>query len=108
MKFIDDDVAQCVRLIVSPKFLGIGLHQQIVEHFVVGQQDVGGRLADDAFVGNDFGGAHPGGGGFVLVADVESGGDAIEGRGAVNQVGDAFCLIGCQGIHWVNQDGFDA
>lgn len=44
VKLIDDDVTQGFGavLVVLPEGLGIGLDQQIIQHFIVGQQNVGG------------------------------------------------------------------
>ena len=109
VEFIDDDIAQGVGLIVAPELLRFGLHQQIVQHFVVGEQQVGGRVADDLLVCDDFVWPHGRAGAVVFVADVESSGDfVIEARGAVDEFGDAFGLVGGQSIHWIYQDGFDA
>ncbi len=47
--------------------------------------------------------------GYFLRRDVESGGDlSFEAGGAINDFGDPFGLVGGQGVHGVEQDGFNA
>ena len=111
VELIDDDVAQrfWVGLVVLPEGLGIGLDEEVIQHFVVGQQDVGRVAAQGGLIGDDFVWPHLGGGLVVLVADVEASGDlALERWGVVDETGDAFGLVGGQGIHGVDQNSFDA
>ena len=62
VEFIDDQVAQALRSVLFPQGGVAGPDEEIVEHLVVGEQDVRGREPQGVFVGDDVGwGPSPGG-----------------------------------------------
>ena len=109
VELINDDVTKRVGFVIAPEFLGVGLDQQVIQHFVVCEEDVGRTGTQGGFFGDDFIRLHDGAGGVVLITNVKSGGDSsVEGGSVVDQFGDALGLVGGQGVHGIDEDGFDA
>ena len=107
VELVDDEIAKNTCMVVLPEALHMGLDQQIIQLFVVGEQDVGRRLMQGVLVGDHAGGGHGRGGRVVGGADVETGAQPGEGRNGVDEIGDAPRLVGGQGIHRVDQDRLD-
>ena len=91
----------------APDIGVLGAQEQLVEHLVVGEQEVRRVLAHGGAVGDESGLAHgraSRAGGF---AGVEAGGDPRERWLCGQQLGEAFGLVGGQGVHRVQQEGLD-
>ena len=113
MQFVYDKVFERVRIVAVPNPGVFGAYQQIVEHLVVGEQDVRRVFEQLIVAGHDVGGGH---GVVVLVAAALAHLAHIHARGHVvaqfRTVVDEFCqslrLVGGEGVHRINEDGFDA
>ncbi len=107
VQLVQDQVAQRVRPVAGPQRLVLGPKQQEVQHPVVGQQDVRRRGAQDLPVVDQVvgprGPVHP------LAADVEPRRHLpLQKRVRVQQLRQPTGLVIGQGVHRVEQDGFDA
>ena len=113
MQFVYDEVFERVRIVAVPNPGVFGAHQQVVEHLVVGEQDVRRVFEQLIVAGHDVGGGH---GVVVLVAAALAHLAHIHARGHVvaqfRTVVDEFCqslrLVGGEGVHRIDEDGFDA
>ena len=113
MQFVHDEIFERVRIVAVPDSGVFGAYQQVVEHLVVGEQDVWRVLEQLIMTGHDVGGGH---GVVVLVAAALAHLAHIHARGHVvaqfRTVVDEFCqslrLVGGESVHRVDEDGFDA
>lgn len=81
MQLVHHQIAQCIGLLLRPQRCICGADQQEIQHFVVGQQDIRGILAQRVAVGDDREAAvlqlsHPVGLHRRLIAHIEAGADA--------------------------------
>lgn len=81
--------------------------QELVEHFIVGEQDVGGVVADDGAIGDETVLADDGAGCSVLTG-VDRGGDLGQLLVSRDEVGETLSLVVGQGIHRVEDEPFNA
>ena len=91
-----------------PQLAVLGAQEQLVEHLVVGEQDVRRVVADGVAVGDEgFRGdalVRPGGG----VAGVDGGAHPRQGGVGGDEAGQAAGLVRGQGVHGVEDEGLDA
>ena len=81
--------------------------QELVEHLVVGEQDVGGVVADDDAVGDEAVLADNGVGCYLL-AGVDGGGDLGQARIGGDAVGETLSLVVGQSVHGVEDEPLNA
>jgi len=117
VQFVENQVLQGTGFVKAPQPLVLGPQQQKVQHFVVGQQHVGGRVELGGVVGDAVVGPHLG---VARILGAGVGGVVAPGVGAdanarifelgvlPDGFGEALFLVGGQGIHGVKHDGFDA
>ena len=104
MDFIQHDVDQLLRGVLVPEQLVLATHQEVVQHFVVGQQNVRRRFPQRRLVRNHIGRAHD----FVLTraANIHPGGDlAPQAVIRINRLRHTPRLVFRQRIHGVEEDG---
>ena len=83
-----------------------GVHQQQVEHLVVGEQDLRRLGAQGLAVVDDVLGPH--GALLAVAADVHPHAQAVQGGVGANEVGHASRLVGDQGVHRIQDESGDA
>ena len=113
VQFVHDEVFERVRIVAVPNPGVFGAYQQIVEHLVVGEQDVRRVLQQFLMAGHDIGGGH---GVVVLVATALAHLAHIHARGhviaqfrtVVDEFGQSLRLVGGEGVHRIDEDGLDA
>ncbi len=133
VQFVEHQIAQGAFAVIAPDGLVLRAHQQEVQHFVVGQQNIGrlvlqhllvgngppgllhcavqldGHLADGAFLGSvGIGGIEATG----VEADANFGfpsgsGSPAQGRRPEDFIGKAPGLIGGQRVHGIEDDRLD-
>ena len=111
VEFVDHQVAQGARAVVLPQHPVPWADQQVVEHLVVGEQDVGRIAAHRVLGGDDARGAHGvrAGGAALALADVETDPNPVAQAGAgVDGFGEAAGLVAAEGVHRVDHQRLDA
>ena len=109
VQLIHYQVTQRFRFILLPERQVGGAHQQVVEHLVVGEQDVRRRCPHRVPVRDHLVLGHHGGGFQFLPAQVEPRGHVAAQFGiAVDRLGEALGLVRGQGVHREDDDGLDA
>ena len=110
MYLVDSYVFKRVRVVAPPDTRIMRTHKQVVEHLVVGQQNVGRILDHGIAIGNDVAFAHH------THAFAPSEPAHVQARRhvvaklvvAIDELGDTLSLIGCQGVHGVYDERLDA
>ena len=108
MQLIHHQVTQGARLVVTPQRLINRPHQQIIQHLVVSQQNIGGVLPERVLTGNDRVCPHPLAGELLAITNEQADGHlAMQLRIAGNRLGKTAGLIGGQRIHRIDNNGLD-
>ena len=109
MDFINHQIFQCLRPIFFPQGKVFRTDQQVIQHFIVGQQNIRGRKAQGLPISDELITAHDRGGVLsLLAANVEPRFNLVFQVGVVmNEPGHALGLVCGEGIHGVDDDGFD-
>ncbi len=109
VEFIHHQVPEGFGVVLRPQGEIPGADQEVVEHLVVGEQDVGRAVAQGVLVADDGRFGHAVKGIFFALAHEQTGGDGLFQVGVlVDGFGDAGGLIRRQGVHGVDEDGLDA
>ncbi|MNZ97760.1 hypothetical protein D3C78_1170150 [compost metagenome] len=105
MQLVHHHEAQQPRRVVAPQPLILRPQQQVVEHLVVGEQDVRRVLAQGVAMGDHLIGRHA-----AVLRTVIAGeqADAELGLQLAHFPGEAPRLIGGQGVHRIDDDRLDA
>jgi len=105
---IDHHVAESVGTVLAPQALVVLTNEQIVQHLVVGHEDVRRRLPHLVLAGDDPGLGHLLGL-FTLTTDVEADPNlAFACRIPMDLLSKAPCLIASEGVHRIEDDCFDS
>ena len=109
VQLVHHHVAQGGRGIAGPQRAVPGPQHQVVQHLVVGQQQVRGLLAQGGAVGDDAAAGHDQAlaAGLGVAPHVEADPQPGEGRHRRHQFRDAPGLIAGQGVHGVDHQGLD-
>ncbi len=109
MELIDDKIFQRILPIAGPESCVAGPEQQVVEHLVIGKQDVGRRKAHGVLVRDDSPRPHHLGRLFLVLTHENARGDlAFELQVIPDQTGKPLCLVSGKGIHGIDEDSLDA
>ena len=91
-----------------PEVLVAAAQQQLVEHLVVGEQDVGRVVADDPPVADEPAVGDPRARARGVVAGVEAGPDPAQGGLGGDEAGEPAGLVVGEGVHRVEDEGLHA
>ena len=111
VQLIHHHIAQRLRRVLAPEMPVLGTDQQVVEHLVIGQQDVGRILAQRGAVGDHARRRHHHLPAAVLArttAHEQAHPQSVEGRGPRYHLRKAPSLIGGQRVHGINHQRLDA
>ena len=105
VELVQDEVLQILPG-AAPQVRVTGVHEEQVEHLVVGEQDMGRVGTQGVPVVNDVLGTHDAV--VPVTADVEADAHPVQLGGAAHGPGDTTGLVGGQGVHGVEDDGGNA
>ena len=91
-----------------PEALVVAAQQQLVEHLVVGEQDVGRVVADDPAVADEPAVGDPRARARGVVAGVEAGPDPAQGGLGGDEAGEPAGLVVGESVHRVEDEGLHA
>ena len=108
MQLIDSDVFQSFRVVILPQKSIFRTHQKIVQHFVVGHQNIR-CIVQHRFMVCDYAMfTHGTSRCMLLAADIHTNRNiSTKFITAVDQLCDTLCLVCCQSIHRIDNECFN-
>ena len=107
MQFIDCNIFKCLGVVILPQESIFRTHQQIVQHFIVGHQNIRCVVQHGFVVCNNAMFTHSTGGRMLLSTNIHPDSHiSTEFITSIDQLRYTFRLIRCQGIHGVNNKCF--
>ena len=108
MQFVDDEVSKRLGSVALPEVALLRPEQHVVQHLVVGQQDIG-RIADQRLARvDDFGRRHLVGRVLGALVGVNANAQASQRRRLDDERSDAPGLVGGERVHRIDDDRLDA
>ena len=109
MQLIDRDVFQSFRVVILPQKGVFRTHQKIVQHFIVGHQNIWCIIQHRLMICDNAVFTHGTSRCMLLTSDIHTDSNiSTEFITAVDQFCDTLCLVCCQSIHRIDNERFNS